>query len=320
MTSDALHRLATGLPARPTRTPVAQPAGPAPSQNVAALTLIAATQRRWIADDLRAGAPDGVEVRHDQGLDAPDVPGRCAWWTPAAHAARLQRGGIAMNLSAPGPGWLAALDVELLGRRVWAGPLSEIADAPRAGFAKPAEAKVDGLPAAWWDDTTHFAAAAGAAGMDDASWVQVADRRLALVEEHRCFVLDGAAGPTSPYLDADGNTYEIGWEHDGRFDHTGAHRFAGEAAAELADTAPRAYTLDVARCADGTWVVLEANPAWCSGFYGCAPTSVTAAVVASSDSDADHGAWVWRPDSYLVAHAASTALLRPWVPAWARVG
>jgi hypothetical protein len=274
--------------------------------------LIACSRVRWIADDLTAGAAGRVPVRHDTGFDLVDVAGTAAWWVPAEHAAKLRHGGVHLELSAPGARWLADVPAELTGRTVWAGRLADIATAPTAGFAKPAEAKLERLPARWWGDTGEFAAAASAAGMDGSSWVQISDRYLDLVEEHRCYVLDSTVLTTSPYLVANGDTYEPGWEHDPRFAHRDAGRFARHVVAELGEDQPVAYTLDVALCADGTWVVVEANPAWCSGFYGCDLTQVVDTIIAASVGE--HGRWTWTPEPAFVT-AAQRRPLRRWIPA-----
>lgn len=300
---------------------------PESSAPIGAEVLVAATIRAWVAEELRAGAAGRIEVRHDFGLDLPVIATTTAWWTPAEHAARLLRAGAGLELSAPGPAWLSRVPEELSGRPVWSGTLSQLGEAPRAGYAKAAEAKVEGLPAAWWDDTGDFAAAAAAAGLGPDAWVQVSPRLLSIAEEHRCYVAEGEVVATSPYLLADGSTYEEGWEARADLDHAGARGFASEATAALGADQPPAYVLDVARLDDGSWVVLEANPAWCSGFYGCELGAVVEVVVASSVTPAPggpvraslHGAWAWRPDPVLVAYAEGRALLRPYEPAWARI-
>lgn len=294
--------------------------------------LRVSSMRHWVANDLRVGAAGRFPVLADMGLDVPVVEGSVAWWAPAEHVARLAVAGVHLDLAAPGPRWLADLDVSLTGRVVWAGRLADIADAPRSGWAKPAEAKVEALPARWWDAIADFAEAAAAAGVSGDAWVQVCPTDLDIVEEHRCFVAYGHVVASSPYLLADGSTYEPGWEDREDLATSAARTFATEVVAALGDNQPVAYTLDVARSASGRFVVLEGNPAWCSGFYGAALDAVVDAVVASSwtpqvASDVPvgerctsrHGRFAWVPDAVLVQRAARLPILAPFTPSWSRI-
>ena len=279
--------------------------------------LVVCSIRRWVADDLRAGAGDRYRVLWDMGLDVPDVGGAetVAWWAPAEHAARLLRASVCLDLVAPGPAWLARVPEALTGRPVWAGRLADIADAPAEGWSKPAEAKVPGLPAAW-RSTEELLAAAGAASFPLDGWVQVSPVHLELVEEHRAFVLVGMSDDgsvvvaTSPYLRADGSTYELGWEDDPSFDHRGARSFAQDVVDEMARDQPAAYTLDVGKTATGRWVVVEANPAWCSGTYGADLQAAADCVVASSLTPSRDAPFAWAPDPYLLGFAERQPLLR----------
>lgn len=273
--------------------------------------LVVASTRRWVADDLAAGCP--VPVVHDLGLDAPELPGhlRPAWWTPTEHAAALLRAGIPFTAASPGPTWLSGVGVELTGRPVWSGPLAAIDEAPRAGWCKPAEAKVAALPAAWWDDTTVFAAAATAAGLPGESLVQVSPTRLRLGEEHRFVVLDGQVVTGSWYLTPAGT-----WDPDASppVDAPSAAAFAADAVRELGPAQPGSYILDVGFCTDaGRWLLIEANPVWSSAMYGCRPGPFADAVLAAFTAP---GPWAWSPDPWLRQRAARRAPLRPCRPLW----
>jgi hypothetical protein len=181
---------------------------------------------------------------------------------------------------------------------------------------KPAEAKVPRLPARWCtrDD---FLATARSAGFPADGQVQVSPVRLDLAEEHRCFVLEGAVVTSSPYLLASGATYEEGWEASADFDHVSARAFAQEVVDEMGNDQPHGYTLDVGLTTSGQWVVIEANPAWCSGTYGCKLEAVVDVVVEASATPTSfvgpsrHGHFVWRPDPYLISFAETRPLLTP---------
>lgn len=72
---------------------------------------------------------------------------------------------------------------------------------------------------------------------------------------------------------------------------------------------PAAFVLDVALLADGTWVVLETNPAWSSGQYGADLGAVIECLFAVNDAAAI-GTWAWNPDPYLVHRARQQRILR----------
>ena len=282
--------------------------------------LVVCSVRRWVADDLEAGVASRYPVRWDIGLDLPDVAGaeRVAWWAPTEHAARLLRAGARLDLSAPGPEWLARVPEALAGRPIWAGRLAQIDDAPASGWMKPAEAKVPGLPARWYDSREEFETLAQRAGFPASGWAQVSPVRLDLAEEHRCYVLDRTVLTSSPYLLADGSTYDEGWERRGDLAHGAARAFAQVVVDEMGDDQPGGYTLDVGITANGRWAVIEANPAWCSGTYGCELSAVADTVAQSSMSwtgcpgSSRHELFAWRPDPYVVNFAESRPVLQLW--------
>lgn len=267
--------------------------------------LVVASLRRWVADELQtAAAAAGVRLTHSWGLDIPAGADTAAWWTPTEHAARLIHSGVPMPLYAPGPEWLSSVPEPLTGRPVWSGPLSRIGEAPPRGFAKPAEMKLETVPAAWWEDTTDFAAAVRQAGASPDSWVQVSPTRLNLCAEFRTFVRHGHVVATSAYLHA-GETYTDGMEADPALDHATARSFAQHVVDEMGQGQPPTYVLDVALAATGDWLVLEANPAWSSAFYGCDRGQVISTLIACRLPLGQAASpWLWRPDPYLSARAA----------------
>lgn len=99
----------------------------------------------------------------------------------------------------------------------------------------------------------------------------VVDFRL----EVRCFVRGRAVVTLSPYwrdgilaCDAQGRWPFIGSEE------TEALAFAKSVLGDPRVAIPPACTLDVGRVADGSWAVIEANPCWGAGLYGCDPKEV----------------------------------------------
>jgi len=271
-----------------------------------AVTLVVVTHQGWLAADLTAAATRaGVSSHHSYGLDLPDLPGPLAWWAVTDWAARAHLLGVALDLQAPGPGFLNDVGTRLAGRHVWTGLVADLAAAPLAGWCKPAEMKVESLPASWWPDVSDFAAACRSAGLGPDSVVQVCPVRLDLDQEFRAFVIDGRVVATSPYL-IDGATWGPGMVST----HTAS---AGAFAQDVADAVagPAAgYVLDVGRTSDRSWVAVEANPAWSSSPYGADMDAVLATVLAANAPSLTRA---WVPDPYLLARAARR---RPLV--WSR--
>jgi hypothetical protein len=93
--------------------------------------------------------------------------------------------------------------------------------------------------------------------------------------EFRCFVLDGRVATMSPYL-RDGAMAldeEGGWWAD-EADESAAVDVAADLLANVEVAVPPAVVIDVGRIAERGWAVIEANPAWGSGIYGCDPDQV----------------------------------------------
>jgi hypothetical protein len=93
--------------------------------------------------------------------------------------------------------------------------------------------------------------------------------------EYRCFVLEREIATVSPYwrdgrlAQADDGSWPAAPE-----EITGATRFAARVAADPAVPACGGWVLDVGRITGAGWAVVEANPAWGSGLYGCEPDRV----------------------------------------------
>jgi hypothetical protein len=260
--------------------------------------LLVSTHRRWVADELRAGAPRGLEVVHDLGFDVPGGDlARTAWWTPGGHAARLAHAGVPLRLAAPSADLLSVLPPELTGREVLTGTLSELSAGLeergwRSGWAKVADAKVEALESAWYDDLAGFLRAAR--DLPPGVVLQVSPTRLEVTTEFRVTMVGTSAVAVSPYVHL-GQLWEEGMSAPGAAD---AAALAEEAATGL-DEAPSSMVLDIALTPSGP-VVLEANPVWCAAFYGADTSAVVEAlVVASAQSNP-----LWVPDAFNASRAA----------------
>ena len=93
--------------------------------------------------------------------------------------------------------------------------------------------------------------------------------------EVRCFIEEREIVTLSPYwrndelaLDPAGNwPFLLGEEE-------AARTFACKVLTDPKVTLPPACTLDVGLDARGAWAVIEANPCWGAGLYGCDPAAV----------------------------------------------
>lgn len=262
------------------------------------------TTAGWLARDLRAGTR--LPVVHDLGLDVPADTSSTAWWAPHQHVARLAVTARVTqpSLWSPGATWLTRVPAEHLHRRVWAGPLDDVASCPlwQPGalvFAKPAEIKVRGLDARPYGTADAVTRAMLERHLTGESLV-VLSELVGFVEEYRCFVAPGPDGaPTvvaaSPYLVHD-VTWDAWDDASSAPDPTAAAAFAQQVVAAV--DGPAGYVVDVGRLADGRWAVVEANAAWSSNPYHCDPAGVVAAVLAAQDPDGDV-TWAWRSDPYM---------------------
>lgn len=285
-------------------------------------TLHVVTHRRWVADDLaaaaaltHAGTAPETRVRHHLGLDVPEIADGDALWAPMEWAARARHAGALLHLSDPGPRFLTTVPAQLLGREVHACAVWDLVagDGPEEGFFKPANVKIDRVSARWWA-REEFLTAVHDAAMPPSSRVLWTTTRLDIVEEHRIFVLDHQPATSSIYLRHDTHT-----PHDARVTHTWheqmldprraqAQEFASTVLAELAGSVPASFVLDVALLADDSWVVLEANPTWCSAQYGADLGAVIDSLFAACSTPAG-SPWAWTPDPYLAQQARLQRLL-----------
>lgn len=292
--------------------------------------------RSWVADEFRDAARRSqrhrdLDVRHSLGLDIPAAASlKDAWWCPTEWAARampvLAAADTEIPLMAPPTGMVCQPAwARWTARAIGTCRLDEVtaAPAPPSSWWKPAEFKVEALPAAAYPDAEEFLDAATRTGLGAdcvVLWSAPLEGEGAIVEEHRTFVLLGRVHATSPYLvnasSASGEVETATWSPEmGTARSAEAAAFADRALADVAAEGadlPAAFVLDVALLRDGSWVVLEANPAWSAAAYGCDLANVLDVVLAASDPRwlADHPAHRWQPDPYLVRRAAQQRPLR----------
>ncbi|MFC5664517.1 ATP-grasp domain-containing protein [Kitasatospora misakiensis] len=188
-----------------------------------------------------------------------DVPAELAGLRPA-HLyggplfADVAAGRLGVAPLEPSADWLAGLPGELLARQVECTTLAEARRLRRPAFLKPAADKL--FAARIYPDGSGLP---GPDALDDDSPVLISDV-VAFAREYRLFVLDGAVRAASRYA------------VDGRL--AVSPEVPPDVLAFAADVLatgglPSAVVVDVGRLVDGTWAVVEANPAWASGGYAC---------------------------------------------------
>lgn len=166
--------------------------------------------------------------------------------------------------------WLTTIPARHLGRAVRFATLSEARTIEGPAFIKPADDKC--FPARVYPSGD---ALLGGARVPLDTPVLIADP-VDIELELRCFVLDRRVETLSIYArdgalarDGDGS-----WPATTReLEEAGA--FAERVLEDPVVTLPAAVVVDVGRLREGgEWVVIEANPAWGSGIYGCDPHRV----------------------------------------------
>lgn len=176
---------------------------------------------------------------------------------------------IGLVLLEPPVDWLTRVPRDYLSRDIEFLTLGEARQIQSEAFVKPADGKIfeprvylsgSDLPSDQHVDQDIAVLRSG-----------VVDFRL----EIRCFVRGRTVVTLSPYW-RDG---ELASDADGQWPFVGSEEsealeFAGSVLSDRRIVMPPACTLDVGRLADGSWAVIEANPAWGAGLYGCDPKEV----------------------------------------------
>jgi hypothetical protein len=230
------------------------------------------TTAKWVAEDLaKAGT---IPVVHDYGMDLPASTEGTAWWCSGRHAARLMASGVDPGFLSAGPTFTADLPWRFRRRSVWAGRLKDMPRPIGPAFYKPAEAKLESLPAKEYPYWGQFVQAAHHAKLDKDDFVQVSSL-MEYTHEFRCFIADGQVTAISPYL-VNGVTWE-------------------SLDPETVPGQPPGYVLDVGADQSGRFSVIEANASWSSNPYWAAADGVIKSILASQSTDPAHARWRWEP-------------------------
>lgn len=236
------------------------------------------------------------------GEEIPDLSGsQTAYWMGGRYALQLRQVGAAKNLCSPGADWLPSLDSALTGRKIYSGGLEDLMNfGCEKMWVKPSEAKIPDLPAAMYSPAEVQAVFLRNAFTSEIN-LQWCPTSLNLDYEHRFFIAEGEVISGSPY--------KVGGRGimDNFSEYSNALDFAANTARSIQQVSPPFYVLDVALNVDThSWIIVEANRPWSSGFYGCEPTATLEVVEASSNYSETR--WAWQPDEHLIQ------LSQDWLP------
>lgn len=165
--------------------------------------------------------------------------------------------------------WLVSLPFEYRQRTIQFMSLGAAKALPGPAFFKPADDKA--FPPKVYPDG---AAADPRGAYEDAMPVLISEP-VHFELEYRCFVLDRTIQTFSLYC-RDGAVVEHSTDYDPEADPQGLAAAAFARTVLENDTIyfPPAVVLDVGLLSSGKWAVIECNPAWGSGIYGCDPTRI----------------------------------------------
>lgn len=191
----------------------------------------------------------------------------------------------------PSIDWLTMLPREYLKRDIEIMTLGAARALSTPAFVKPADGKIF--------DPKVYASGSNLPG-DDQVDADIPVLRSGIVDfrlEVRCFIRSRRIVTMSPY-----------WREDALAqDDQGEWCFLKDEEAEARDFAeqvlkddlvnlPPACTLDVGRLDTGIWAIIEANPCWGAGLYGCDPQAVLEAlrevIISYRDITTQHQPWI----------------------------
>lgn len=178
--------------------------------------------------------------------------------------------------------WLTTLPREFLRREVRFMTIAGARHIPARSFIKPADDKC--FPARVYDSGAELLSMDWLAD----STPVLASEPVQWSIEFRCFVLERRILSFSPYSrngelcqDADGC-----WPCSDR-ERTSAYEFLAGVLDDSRVSLPPAVVVDVGEIKDSGWAVVESNPAWGSGIYGCDPIEVLRVLQRACMSQAD---------------------------------
>lgn len=257
--------------------------------------LVVVSSAHWLAKDFAAAGV--IDVIPEIGLELPSVDlTTTAWWCPGNYVARAAATGVNLPLLSAGPDWLPSLGYGWRQRHVKSMQLSEVPYRFTGGFIKPAEIKINALPARIYTNVGDFLRDARAARLPEDSWLQVSEA-VNYVREYRCFVANGRVTAASPYL-IDGQTWDALEPNEDGYGRRAATLFVDTMLKESGDGFPPGFVVDVGIDDNDRWSIIEANASWSSNPYHADAAGVIESVLASHDVYGAYPQWAWSIDPY----------------------
>jgi hypothetical protein len=170
---------------------------------------------------------------------------------------------LGLALIEPPIDWLAKLPRELRHREVALTTLSDARMHTAPQFVKPADGKVF--------EPKVYTTGEGLPSVDQIGDITVLlSEPVTFVNEVRCFVLEGEVLSASPYWrnDALAQAADGSWPFEGT-EEADALAFAKQVLMHPEVSSPPAFVLDVGLTQEHGWAVIEGNPSWGAGLYGC---------------------------------------------------
>jgi len=169
----------------------------------------------------------------------------------------------------PSIDWLTSLDIKYTKRKICMMTLGEARAIDYCCFVKPADGKI--FDPKIYNSGKDLPTEKSVDLSTPVLVSDIIDYRL----EVRCFVRDRKIVTHGPYWRDD----ELAQNEVGEWvylndEEVSAISFANEVLNDKSVELPPACTLDVGRSTSGEWSVIEANPCWGAGLYGCDPMEV----------------------------------------------
>ena len=216
----------------------------------------------------RRGIADGWTVERLQSrTQMPSTTSRSAAVYGEPFFAREVARSMSLALIEPPFEWLTTLPLELGNRKITYTTLAEGRKLTSPAFVKPADDKCF--------DAQVYTSGSQLPGEDhlDGHAPILISEPVRWLSEFRCFILDGKVETMSVYF-RDG---ELAQTDEETWPATSAELIQAQSFAERVLStvaAPPAVVLDVGIIDGAGWSVVEANPAWGAGIYGCDPSAV----------------------------------------------
>lgn len=260
------------------------------------MKFVAVTFNNWVAEAL--GAEMSFGSSH---VDISD--GETFFWTPGLHAASQYVKGRPYPLTTTLT-WPQAFGRQFLSRDI---KLCLAADLDREStilkFTKVADVKDDRYMPQVMSEKELYQQ------MDDSifldAYVIVSDIIEDIADEWRVVILDGKVLDSSRYR-TDQLYFDMGIPEASKPEYRDVEKFAGEAAATAVGM-PRSYMLDIGTTTSGEMFVIEANPIWCSNWYGNDVELFKLALTAEFTDDTSQ---MWVPDALMLRTVRMHSILR----------